>query len=167
MQGCVTSLTFFRKILKPWGNGHSEALLTLGDHIRSVRLERKLLQREVADIIGVSCDTVENWEANRTRPVISHMPGVTKFLGYCMVEYVPNSIAGQALLNFRIQQGLSINKMGKRIGVDDGSIRTIELGRLSYKKTRNKITAYLKKNLDACSQVYNTNLGIKCRIKRI
>ena len=145
--GCVRSLPFFEKTLNPKENWHSEALLILGDHSRSVRLERKLLQHEVADIIGVTCTTVVNWEANKTEPVISHMPAITEFLGYCLVEYVRECEAGQTLLNIRIQEGLNVKKMAKRIGVDSRSISAFEEGKVKEKKTFEKIQEYLTSHL--------------------
>ena len=124
-------------------NGYPSVLLTIGDHIKSVRIERKLLQHEVADIIGVTCTTVVNWEANKTEPVISHMSAVTEFLGYCLVEYVREGEAGQTLLNFRIQEGLNVKRITKKIGVDSRSISAFEEGKVKGKKTFEKIQEYL------------------------
>ena len=47
------------------GEKYPEERRTLGDHIRAARLERGLLQREVAEAIGVRCGTVNKWECNR------------------------------------------------------------------------------------------------------
>jgi len=41
-----------------------------------------LLQREVADQIGVSKDTYRFWECNATHPLPRLWPGITGFLGY-------------------------------------------------------------------------------------
>ncbi len=42
---------------------------TLGQKIRKLRLEKGLKQVELAKVLGVSEDTVRNWEKGRTRPV--------------------------------------------------------------------------------------------------
>jgi DNA-binding XRE family transcriptional regulator len=42
---------------------------TLGDHIRARRSDLKLLQRQVADQIGVHPLTITNWEGNETAPL--------------------------------------------------------------------------------------------------
>ncbi len=55
---------------------------TIGDHIRRQRLGRKLLQREVADQIGVDTTSVFNWEAGITAPAIGYVPAIIEFLGY-------------------------------------------------------------------------------------
>ena len=43
---------------------------TIGDHIRRRRLGLKLLQRDVAEQIGVDGTSVFNWEANTSSPRI-------------------------------------------------------------------------------------------------
>jgi DNA-binding XRE family transcriptional regulator len=42
----------------------------------------ELLQRDVADRIGVTQFTILNWEKGRTTPSISAFPGIIRFLGY-------------------------------------------------------------------------------------
>lgn len=41
---------------------------TLGEFIRRRRIEKNLLAKELADLIGVTEDTVLNWEKDRTNP---------------------------------------------------------------------------------------------------
>ena len=43
-----------------------EELNTIGDHLRRRRLVLKLLQRQVADQIGVDKASIYNWEGNRS-----------------------------------------------------------------------------------------------------
>src|SRR5262245_4545307 len=45
-------------------------LKTLGDHIRKKRIELGLLQREVADLLGVDSQSVNAWERNYREPVL-------------------------------------------------------------------------------------------------
>jgi DNA-binding XRE family transcriptional regulator len=53
---------------------------TLGDQLRKRRLELGLLQREVADRLGVDETTVYNWERNRTAPASRWFPKIFTFL---------------------------------------------------------------------------------------
>ncbi len=50
--------------------------------IRKRRRELGLLQREVGKRMGVSAETVANWEKGRTKPIPSEFKLVTAFLGY-------------------------------------------------------------------------------------
>ncbi|MGV7222237.1 MAG: helix-turn-helix transcriptional regulator [Nitrospinales bacterium] len=58
-------------------------LNTLGDHIRKRRLDLELLQKDVAGIIGVTSDTIYNWENNRFQPHIRLISEIMTFLEYC------------------------------------------------------------------------------------
>ena len=50
--------------------------------MRKHRLDLQLLQKQVADQIGVDELTVTNWERNATVPAIRHIPAIIRFLGY-------------------------------------------------------------------------------------
>ena len=49
---------------KPSPAAYPKEMKTLGDHLRKRRLDLGLLQREVADRLGVTKDTIHNWESN-------------------------------------------------------------------------------------------------------
>ena len=55
---------------------------TIGDHIRKRRLALKMLQKDIAEQIGVRVESICNWEGNLSTPEFSHMPALIKFLGY-------------------------------------------------------------------------------------
>ncbi len=48
--------------------GYPKQIKHLGDEIRTRRLDLGLLQWELAERIGVSKETVTNWELGRTTP---------------------------------------------------------------------------------------------------
>ena len=52
---------------------------TVGDHIRR---RRQLLQRDVAERIGITQSCVWNWEANGSQPDFRYKPALIAFLGY-------------------------------------------------------------------------------------
>ena len=57
-------------------------LKTLGDHLKSKRLERKLTLKQLAEILGVSLSAVSFWEANCYLPSDWRRDRVIGFLGY-------------------------------------------------------------------------------------
>ena len=61
---------------------YPKQLESLGDHIRARRLDLGLLQKDVAEIIGVTTDTITNWEKGRNRPMHWHYLRINKFLSY-------------------------------------------------------------------------------------
>ncbi|HET6464986.1 MAG TPA: helix-turn-helix transcriptional regulator, partial [Nitrospiria bacterium] len=67
------------KAAKPPSPSFPKTLKTLGDHLRRKRIELGLMQKQVADQLGVDTNTITNWERNRTTPELAFMPGLILF----------------------------------------------------------------------------------------
>jgi transcriptional regulator with XRE-family HTH domain len=65
---------------KPPLAAYPRELRTLGDHLRRRRLDLGLLQREVAEQLGVDATTVYNWERHRTEPAVRLILQIMRFL---------------------------------------------------------------------------------------
>jgi len=100
---------------------------TLGDFIRVKRVEALQLQSDVARIIGVSEDTITNWETNRFVPQINLYPAIFQYLGYYPFHHESDSIAGK-LKQVRYCLGLSYEAAGELFAVNASTIRAWELG---------------------------------------
>ncbi len=92
---------------------------TLGGQVRERRRALGLLQKEVAAQVGVSTNTVHNWETGKTRPPIACMPEVIRFLGYDPAP-APTTLT-ERMRAYRSRLGLSIADAASRLGVDEGS----------------------------------------------
>jgi len=55
---------------------------TIGEHVRKRRLERHLLQSQLAEILGVNRISVQNWERDVYEPSAASIPKIIDFLGY-------------------------------------------------------------------------------------
>lgn len=81
--GCVPFLQSVKittpKSLSP---EYPKELKTCGDHIRKMRLDINIEQKNVAEMISVSEATISNWECNINGPQIKFMPSILIFLGY-------------------------------------------------------------------------------------
>lgn len=100
---------------------------SLGDHIRTRRLDLKLLQKQVADQIGVHEITISNWEVNATVPEVRYIPAIIRFLDYDpqpATESIPESLAAA-----RRRLGLSQRKMAAKLGVDPATLMGWEAGK--------------------------------------
>jgi transcriptional regulator with XRE-family HTH domain len=100
---------------------------SLGDHIRARRLDLKLLQKQVADQIGVHEQTITGWERNATSPEIHYIPAILSFLGYNPIP--PVQTLPERLAMARKMLGLSQRKMAEKLGVDPATIKNWEAGR--------------------------------------
>ena len=99
----------------------------MGDHLRKRRLDLGLLQREIAEQIGVDAMTICNWEKQRTVPEIRCMPRIIEFLGYCPLA--PVRSFQERLITYRTGLGLSQRKMARKLGVDQSTLAGWESGR--------------------------------------
>jgi transcriptional regulator with XRE-family HTH domain len=99
---------------------------TVGDHIRLRRLGLKLLQRDVAEQLGVEITSIHNWEGNASIPEIRYMPAIIRFLGYNPLPET-NTLAEQ-LVRQRTSLGLSQKESAGRIGVDPSTLAKWERG---------------------------------------
>jgi transcriptional regulator with XRE-family HTH domain len=61
---------------------YSETPQNLGEHLKKRRKELCLLQREVAERMGIDTWTYLNWEKDKTKPVAAQFRPVVAFLGY-------------------------------------------------------------------------------------
>jgi transcriptional regulator with XRE-family HTH domain len=114
------------RTLKPRSEYYPKEISTLGDHIRTRRLDLKLIQKQVADQVGVSAATIANWEGNATTPVVRYLPAIIRFLGYDPLprpDSLPERVAAR-----RQARGLTQREMAERLGVDPSTLRDWESG---------------------------------------
>ncbi len=92
-------------------------LNTVGDHIRRKRLGLKMLQREVAERIGVGETSVFKREANTVSPEIRYIPAIIRFLGYNPLPEADT--LGGRLVRHRTSLGMTQGEAGseaRRVG---------------------------------------------------
>ncbi|MEO7926942.1 MAG: helix-turn-helix transcriptional regulator [Saprospiraceae bacterium] len=95
MRGIFVNLTL--KCLRPINPDYPKELLTLGDHLRSVRLDRGLPQAQVAKLLKVTSVTVTAWEFNRHEPPMRLAKRIVAFLGYLPDQGYGFSLGGQEI----------------------------------------------------------------------
>src|SRR5439155_22708328 len=78
---------------------------TWGEHLRRARLRRGLRQKESANEIGVSPETILHWERHQTTPPARTIPQITRFLGYC--PWAAPQTPGERFRQIRVGLGLS------------------------------------------------------------
>lgn len=55
--------------------------LMFGERLKTLRENNKLLQKELADILGVTSQTISGWEINRTTPDYETLVKISKYFG--------------------------------------------------------------------------------------
>jgi transcriptional regulator with XRE-family HTH domain len=133
-----------KTIPKPLGKNYIENPTTLGQQLRNRRLELRLSVKAVAGMIGVKKETITNWEYDRTEPYASYSARIVAFLGYNPFHFDASTLAGK-LKTYRYRNGFSQEKAGKVLGLDETTIRYIELGRnIRFKKTWKKLNPVMQ-----------------------
>lgn len=107
-------------------NHPPEQLNTLGDHLVRRRLTLKLLQRQVAEQIGVKACSIVNWEKDRTKPDLEHIPAIIRFLGYNPLPQ-PAGLAGR-LVQCRTALGIAQKQAAQQLGIDPCTLARWERG---------------------------------------
>jgi len=72
----------YKNATKPRSVQYPESLTTWGDHILKRRLDLKLFQKEVAEILGVNVTCIYNWENHRSKPRKQYFRKIEEFLRY-------------------------------------------------------------------------------------
>ena len=109
---------------------YPNTLNTLGDHIRKKRLDLELLQKDVANIIDTTENTIWNWENNYATPSLPYIPNIIKFLGYAPFD-TSNQTFGNNIIIYRKLHGISQREFARIIGIDPSTLGHWERGKIS------------------------------------
>lgn len=101
----------------------------MGEHLKKRRLDLGLRQKDVAQEVGATVQTVTNWEKGRTEPEPRHYPGIVRFLGYDP-RAAPTSCLGERLRSARLRQGLTQRQLADLLDVDPVTVWAWETGRV-------------------------------------
>ena len=121
--------------------GYPEFPITVGEHIRKKRMDLGLLQREVAEIIGVTESSVWNWE-HGVEPEQHYNPNIIKFLGYIPFD-CPDDTVGR-LAWYKRTNGLTLNELGQQMQRHPDQLQEWLSGtRCPFKKSQERIELFL------------------------
>lgn len=120
--------TLTNSVKKPFGKTFDLQPSTIGGHIRKQRIERGLLQRDVALLLGTSEDTITGWENGRTHPRLQHYPSIIGFLDYYPFEHETETLSGK-LRQIRNCKGLGYQQCASLFFVSTDAIKRWESGK--------------------------------------
>jgi transcriptional regulator with XRE-family HTH domain len=100
-----------------------------------------LQQKETAARLGVTVDSVRNWEKGRAQPLIQSIAAILEFLDYDPFPE-PTSIPGR-LRAKRRAMGWSIRQAAAKLGVDPGTWGDWERGKVVLFRAHRRLVAQL------------------------
>ena len=118
---------FTLKAPKPLSKAYPRELKTIGDHLRKKRLDLKLLQKDVAKIIGCDECSVWNWENNYSKPVLKFIPKIIDFLGYVPYD-VSKLTLGERIKIIRQSYGMTGRELAKELEIHPDTLYGWEKG---------------------------------------
>ncbi len=113
----------------PKDSRYPKTLTSIGDHLRTKRLDGNMELKDVAQQLNVTVQSIVHWEQNRTTPNLRFYPVIADFLGYETPVMKENNKLVGMLKNYRKENGVSLYKCSKRIGLTHTTLHRIETGR--------------------------------------
>jgi DNA-binding transcriptional regulator YiaG len=90
-------------------------------------MQHHILQKDLAKLLAVDKNTIQNWERGIGKPMIRHVPGIIKLLGYDP-EPAPQSL-GQKIAYSRRLLGFTQEDLGKALAIGSFAVWQWESGR--------------------------------------
>lgn len=114
-------------------------LQNIGNHIKKVRLERRILIKDVIAALNINRETLRGWELNLFQPHVGKYPSIIHFLGYKPYHFDPDSLAGK-IKDYRYRHGLTQKQFGELLQTDGSVVWQWESNnRLPISKTQKRI----------------------------
>ena len=128
---------------KPKPSTYPTELKTLGDHIRTRRLDLGLRQSDVAKLLGAYTSTVNTWEKGHFATDVRFVPKIIEFLGYDPFGAPPATFPAR-LKAARVAAGLTRRQLAGMIRVHRGTVAEWERGEANpLKMMRDRLCAVL------------------------
>ena len=112
---------------KPKSSAYPAELKTLGNHIRTRRLDLGLRQSDVAKFLGAYTSTVNTWENGHFAPDVRFVPKIIEFLEYYPFGAPPTTFPAR-LKAARVAAGLTRQQLAYRLGAHRGTVAKWERG---------------------------------------
>lgn len=125
---------------KPDSRPYPKILKSIGDHLKKHRLDKNLLQKQVASKLKVQIFTYRNWEQGHFDPEIKYLPRIIDWLGYVPFETQCKTLGDRILLKQKLL-GLSQKQLADKLGLCPCTLRSWAQGKTKPTKDYLRILA--------------------------
>lgn len=128
-------------------NKYPKEIVAIGNEFKQVRLDKKLIQLEVAKQLKVNKNFVTELENNKRTLTIFVLHKAFSFLGYVpkTLKIDISTLQGK-LFFYSIKNNLNYSNLAKQINLDKGTLSNFEKRGNSKTATINIIKEFFKKN---------------------
>ena len=111
-------------------------------------MDREEYQKDIAQAIGVSVESILHWELNQTEVPIRCYPQVMEYLGYCPIPKRSGAPSLGTLVRLhRIHRGLSLREAALEIGADPGALSAWEKDeKRLFRASQDKLLRFVRAN---------------------
>jgi len=103
----------------------------------------RLLQKDVAEMIGVTEAAISIWETDTAKPEVCHYPKIALFLGYLPYEGETTSLGGK-LLYYQHMKGMTQKELADELGINPSTLYHFGTGKhVPSPKVRMKLESIL------------------------
>ncbi|UPT68046.1 MAG: helix-turn-helix transcriptional regulator [Sphingobacteriales bacterium JAD_PAG50586_3] len=140
----VTIVLKAKRLIK---TGYPKEYLILGQHIRSVRMERQLKQFDVAEIFHTHVSTIKSWETGRRKILPEFIDPIINYLGYNPLIGEGKTL-GEKVKLFRKEKNVKRDSLRKQVGINWDTLCRIEADNPRVEiRNREKMEQYLAANM--------------------
>jgi len=123
-------------------------ILTVGDEVRTERLNRKMTQWDADDIVGTYRGFFNELEVGNRENTIYVLHKAYTFLGYVPTTlHIDENTPQGKLYAYRIKNGLPLRKVASEVGLDKSTISHFEKGGKMKIESNDKINIYINTNV--------------------
>ena len=116
-------------VKKPKDRKYPKEVLTVGDEIKKIRLDRNLTQKEVSKHLKVNKNFIYELELNKRKLTIFALHKAYLFLGYIpKILKIDENILQGKLFIYRIKKSLTYTKLSIQIDLDKSTLSNFEKG---------------------------------------
>jgi len=113
---------------KPSKHGYPTEYNHIGDYVKKTRLDKDLLQEELAHEFNISVATLSNWENGKHEPRVKKLSQAIRFIGHDPFEKKEDYIEDK-LYNYMRKNGLSAQSLADTLELDSSNVsRAIKKG---------------------------------------
>lgn len=98
----------------------------MGEHLRAHRLDTNTPIQTVTEQLGISAETLRNWEHDTRTPTVTKWPAIIAFLGYDPNPR-PQTLAEHSLA-YRRRTGLTQEELAEHLSLDPSTVLRVESG---------------------------------------
>jgi len=130
---------------KPKNRKFPKEILTVGDELRKMRMDKNLTQHQVAKQLNVNKNFIYELELNKRKATIYALHKIYTFLGSIpkTLKIDKTTLQGK-LFEHRIINGYTYKILAEKIGLDKSTLARIEKGKTCKAETYLIVEKYLK-----------------------